>query len=360
MNATCDGMRTADPRLQQFIEAAKTNGASDEALAAILSREGWPVSQVYAALGDYWARVTGMPVPARTGHGESSRDAFLYLLAFSTLTTWVCAMGSLMFDLINHWLPDPVTTRNALAVRSSLTWQMASLAVAFPIFLVVMRRIVRETRAEPERLQSGVRKWLTWIALLLTAGGMIGDLIWFLDYFLTGELTLRFVLKCLVVFVMTAAIFAYYIASLRPVKTEEVPGAVSRDFLFGAGSSAAAVIVFCAALVVAGTPGSQRQLEADRHRVNDLRQIANAVFSYRAQNGSLPASLNDPLIRQRLGMNKASDPVTNAPYEYRPLGDMNYQLCARFSSASVGEASFWNHPAGHTCFDINATQAAPF
>lgn len=351
-------MITADPRLQQFIDAGKAKGASDESLAAILSREGWPDAQVYAALGDYWARVAGIPVPVRAGHGESSRDAFLYLLAFSTLTTWVCAMGSLLFDLINHWLPDPVTTVNAVLLRSSLTWQMASLLVAFPIFLLVMRRIVRETRAEPERLQSGVRRWLTWLALLLTAGGMITDLIWFLDYFLTGELTLRFVLKCLVVFIMTAAIFAYYVASLRPVKADEAPGPLSRDFLFGAGATAAALTVFCVALVVAGTPGTQRLAQADRRRVDDLRQIATTIFYYHTQTGSVPASLND--IRTRLGSNAARDPETNFPYEYRPLGDTKYQLCAGFSSASQSGPGFWNHPAGPDCFDLNAAQAAPF
>jgi uncharacterized protein DUF5671 len=54
---------------------------------------------------------------------------------------------------------------------------MASVAVAFPIFLIVTWAILQEAQQQPERLQSGVRKWLTYIALLLTAGGMISDLI---------------------------------------------------------------------------------------------------------------------------------------------------------------------------------------
>jgi len=353
-------MTTSDQQLQGFIEAAKAKGASDEGLAALLSRRGWPVSQVYAALGDYWARATGVEVPARVGRGESSRDAFLYLLAFATLTTWACAIGSLLFDLINHWLPDPVASGNAIALRSSLTWRMASLAVAFPIYVLVMRRIVRETRAEPERLESGVRKWLTWIALLLTAGSMIGDLIWFLDYFLTGELTLRFVLKSFVVFAITGAIFSYYTASLRAPKTSEVPPGVSRDFLFAAGASVAAIFVFCMALLVAGTPGIQRQIEADQRRVNDLRQIARALFQYRALHGAAPASLTEPLIRQSLGTQGTGDPATKAPYEYRLTGGTKYRLCADFSAASTDAASFWNHPAGRGCFDLDATQTAPF
>ena len=66
----------------------------------------------------------------------------------------------------------------------SLSNEMASIIVAFPIFLGVMRFIVREVEAHPEKLESGVRKWLTYIALLIAAETVIGDLITFLTYLL--------------------------------------------------------------------------------------------------------------------------------------------------------------------------------
>jgi hypothetical protein len=78
-----------------------------------------------------------------------------------------------------------------------------------------MSFILREVESSPERLQSGVRKWLTYIALLLTAGTMIGDLVVFLTTFLQGELTLRFVLKAIVVILIAGSIFWYYLGSLR-------------------------------------------------------------------------------------------------------------------------------------------------
>src|SRR5579862_6861848 len=195
--------------LQQFIDASKQKGASDEFLAAFLTRRGWPADDVYTALGDYWERATGVAVPERAGAGEGSRDAFLYLLAFSTLATWSTALGSMLFEFINHWIPDRVAMSSQYD-RVSVPWQMASIVVAFPIYLVVMRLIFREAMNNPERLRSGVRRWLTWIALLITAGSMICDLIWFLDYFLTGELTMRFVLKAAAVFILCGAIFTYY------------------------------------------------------------------------------------------------------------------------------------------------------
>jgi hypothetical protein len=124
-------------KLQEFIEASKSRGASDEFLATFLSRRGWPQDEVYAALGGYWERATGITVPERTASGESSGDAFLYLLSFSTLATWSGALGSMLFRFIERWFPDPVSHDYVYNVRNAVTWQMASVAVAFPIFVLI-------------------------------------------------------------------------------------------------------------------------------------------------------------------------------------------------------------------------------
>src|SRR5262245_45219456 len=121
----------------------------------------------------------------------------------------------MLFQFINYWFPDAVSRSYVYDLRSAITWQMASAAVAFPIYLWVMRMILREAVSHPERLESGVRKWLTYLALLGTAGTMICDLIWFLDYFLTGELSMRFVLKAATILLISGAVFAYYLGSLR-------------------------------------------------------------------------------------------------------------------------------------------------
>jgi uncharacterized membrane protein YidH (DUF202 family) len=144
-----------------------------------------------------------------------------------------------------------------------------------------------------------VRKWLTYIALLLTAGAMIGDLIWFFDYFLTGELTSRFVLKSLTVMVICGAIFVYYLGSLRWNRNTNVAHAKTRSVRFGIAAAAAVVVSFCIGLGVAGTPSEQRHIEADMRRVQDLRSIASAIHLWhkRAEMGKsspvLPASLGD-------------------------------------------------------------------
>lgn len=92
---------------------------------------------------------------------------------------------------------------------------MACIIVAFPVFLFVTRFTLRQLKSHPDKLESGVRKWLTYIALLIAAGIVIGDLITFLAYFLRGELTMRFVSKVFTVLVIAGGIFWYYLDSLR-------------------------------------------------------------------------------------------------------------------------------------------------
>ncbi len=355
-------------KLLEFIEASKSKGASDEFLASFLARRGWPQDDIYAALGSYWERTTGLPVPERTAGGESSRDAFLYLLAFSMLATWSGALGSMLFRFIDHWFPDPVVRDHVYNLRHAVTWQMASVVVAFPIFLLVIRTILREVQSRPERLQSGVRKWLTYIALLLTAGAMICDLIWFLNYFLTGELTARFLLKAATVMLICGAIFVYYLESLRWDRNTNFARVKRRSLKFGIGAAAVVVASFSIGLAVAGTPSAQRQVEADRRRVQDLQGIASAIYSWHKRSESdkaspsLPPSLAALASRGIIKASQAVDPESSAPYEYEVKSESGYELCANFSAAEETDrgrglaAQFWYHGKGRTCFTLDASR----
>ncbi|MDR3698447.1 MAG: DUF5671 domain-containing protein [Candidatus Sulfopaludibacter sp.] len=349
-------------KLLEFVEAAKSKGASDEFLASFLARQGWPRDDIHAALCKYWEVETGLAVPQCSGGGESSRDAFLYLLSFSTLATWTSALGSMLFQFIDRWIPDPVTTDQIYSVRTAVTWQMASIAVAFPIFLLVMRTILREARERPERLQSGVRKWLTYIALLLTAGAMICDLIWFLDYFLTGELTSRFVLKALTVMLLCGAVFVYYLGSLHWDRDTNITDATKRSATFGMGAAAVVVAAFSIGLGVAGTPAVQRGMQADHRRIQDLRAITWGVHAWYQRAGRsaepLPASLPE-LVAKGISQSQTADPQTGRQYEYRVKTGTGYELCAAFSGRQeedqVRQTQFWYHAKGRTCFTLDAS-----
>jgi hypothetical protein len=340
----------ASIELQPFIDAAKEQGAGDEFLASLLTRRGWPAGDVYNALGNWWERSTGVPVPGRSSAGENARDAFLYLLAFSTLAMWGGSLGSLLFALIDHWLPDAVTAQRYYDFRSTVTWQMAAILVALPVYLFVMRLILRETRLNPDRVESGVRKWLTYIALLLTASAVISDMVVFVDYFLKGEITVRFVLKCATVLAICGSIFWYYLGFLR---------GQARSWRYTALAVAGAGAAFCAGLLTAGSPPLQRQFAADNRRIQDLRSVAAVLASTPA----LPASL--ATLKESRPSLAVNDPVTRAPYEYTLKAGRQYELCATFSKASDSVArqhggEFWSHPQGRACFQVEAMKPVPW
>jgi Domain of unknown function (DUF5671) len=202
--------------LQEFLDAAKAKGASDESLVTLLRGRGWPEDDVYRAIADHYENHSGVRVPEYKRSG-SAKDAFLYLLSFSMLATWTIGLGSVMFTLVDRWIRDPLSPANSYYSGGyyQIADSLACILVAFPLYLLTTRYILREVRLHPEKLESPVRKWLTYIALLIAAGVVVGDLITFLTYFLRGELTGRFVAKTSVVLAIAGGVFWYYLGSLQ-------------------------------------------------------------------------------------------------------------------------------------------------
>jgi hypothetical protein len=200
--------------IQEFLDSARGQGATDEIIVGLLRGRGWPEEDVYRALADHFETRSGLLVPIYKRSG-SAKDAFLYLLSFSTLATWSIGLGSVVFTLIDRWIKDPLSQSNYYAGSYyQMADSLACIIVAFPIYLLTMRYITQELEIHPEKLESTVRKWLTYIALLIAAGIVVGDLITFLTYFLRGELTARFIAKVATALVIAGGIFWYYIGSL--------------------------------------------------------------------------------------------------------------------------------------------------
>lgn len=185
-----------DPKISEFVERARANGAPDQSIVGILAARGWPEKEVYEALAVHYERLTSLEIPRRGGGaGTAAKDAFFYLLIFSTLATWTIALGWLAFTFIDEWLPDTLFSGGYAQAYTmyNIAGAMASVLVSFPIYLIVQRTVIRDVARNPERLNSPVRKWLTYLALVCAAGVFIGDLITILTYLLRGEITSRFV-----------------------------------------------------------------------------------------------------------------------------------------------------------------------
>jgi hypothetical protein len=213
-------MAIATRDLELFVREALAAGQSRPAIEAALAQAGWPREQVDDALGAYADVAFPVPVPKPRPY-LSAREAFLYLVLFATLYISAYHLGSLLFDLLDRALPDPADARYGFVdPASSMRFSVASLLVAFPVFLFVARLLGRELARNPVKRLSAVRRWLTYITLFLAAGIVIGDLIAAVYNVLGGELTLRFALKVLVVGAIAGTVFAYYLVDLRHEERE--------------------------------------------------------------------------------------------------------------------------------------------
>lgn len=339
--------------LASFVDSAKKAGVADADLIGLLKQHGWSDKRAYAALSAYYVQRLGT-IPERGGAIESARDAFLYLLAFVTLAIWTVALVWLANALTDWALPSAIDDMNRSAgFRQNVAGQLASLIVAFPIFMSVSAAIVRETFRRPESIESAVRKWLTYIALVITAVIMLGDAMWFLTQFLLGELTLRFAIKAFTVFVVSGGVMWYYLGSVS--SDGRVRG---RDAYFGWASTAIVSLALVLGFSGIGGPPHNRSVSVDDQRIGNLETLADQInTAYSAAHKHLPQTLASIPMNDRTGL---YDPVSHRPYRYQPVSSNAYRLCATFDTiGGNGSNSFWEHPSGEHCFRIAADAPVP-
>ena len=336
----------ASDSLGEFIAAAKAKGLDDASLVALLKQNGWSERRIYAALSSFHEGEIGMPIPARGGRSENARDAFFYLLAFVTLGIWAVALVILANGLVDRLFPSALDSvyENAEYFRDSIAGELASLIIAFPIFLFVSYRIARETLARPESLESGVRKWLTYIALVITAMTLVGDGVWFLREFLVGDLTTRFVLKALALFAVSGGIFWYYLASMRAERAR----ALDRPFAIAASVAVLGCLIW--GFMGIGSPYYERALAFDLRRENDLMSLRSQIDEWYGKHKKLPLQISKEAT---------VDPETNKPYEYLRGAGSHYQLCTTFKTdrPATSPSDWTHHHAEHTCFPLDAAKS---
>lgn len=285
---------------------------------------------------------------------SGAKDFFINLGAIVALYTCIVSLINLLFVIINTAYPQINYGYNYLGSQS-ISWPVATLVIFFPIFILLMWLMEKGYRAEPERQNAGIHRWLTYITLFLSGLTMAIDLIMVLYYFLDGqELTTGFLLKILVVLVVAVCVFMYYISDVRGKLTRK-----SRMvWRIIAGVLVLGSIVW--GFAVLGSPATQRLYKYDEQKVNDLMSINNEVANYYSTKGKLPNSLTDISSQYYI---VAVDSQTEKPYEYAKTGNTTYDLCAEFNKESnVTDSQIkpvlygsitWTHSAGKYCFSQN-------
>jgi hypothetical protein len=205
--------------LREFVRESLGRGVSREKIRDALLSARWPADEVDRALAQFAEVDFPVPVPRRRPY-LSAQEAFLYLLAFVTLYISAVDVGALLFAFIEKHFPDPLERSTSRVFHEQIVVPLASVIVAFPLYLWLTGLLTRRVQRDPELRGSKIRKWLTYLTLFVAAGTIIGDLITLLTRLLEGELTPRFLLKVLTVLVIAGMVFVYYLTDLRPEEKE--------------------------------------------------------------------------------------------------------------------------------------------
>jgi Domain of unknown function (DUF5671) len=205
-------------QLETFVGEALQRGSTKADIAKVLEGAGWTTDQITSALDTYSDAPFPVPVP-KPRPSLSAREAFLYLLMFSTLYYGAWNLGSLLFIFINRAFPDPSDAKY-VSYWDDQRWSTAAIIIAFPVFLFVARYIGEEIKRHPLKRLSPVRRWLTYMTLFFSSATLLGDTTTLIYNLLGGDLTIRFVLKVVVVAAIAGTAFAYYLLDLRTEERE--------------------------------------------------------------------------------------------------------------------------------------------
>jgi hypothetical protein len=317
----------------------------------------------------------------------SPRYFFLSLGVLVTLVTTVTSFLNLAFETLDFKFPDALNSVYQYGY-SSFNYEGARMAIAtliifFPIFLVLVRYWRKTAEETLGRVDAGIRKWMIYLVLFLSAVAVAVDLVTLVKYFVSGEITTRFILKVAVTLVVALYVGMFFIFELKGKKK-------FWGFPMGTTSAIKSSVLVLALIIwsffVIGTPGQQRAWRLDDRRVQDLQSMQSQVINYWQQKEALPEKVSDlsnPLSYYSLPVDPEFE--KGKTYEYKKTSDLSFELCAIFSAdmpkgwvenkgggmvpyptmmegrdtsvsypypgPGYGANDSWDHKVGRTCFE---------
>lgn len=366
-------------KISTYVTEKVRAGASKSDIHEQLASVGWSedeINNIYAQA----LVALGVPVPEKGSYGISVKktstvETVLNLFSFILLGIITTAIGTLYFNIIEYFFPDPLSMQYYYyyeGANNAIHYAMAGLIIGFPILVMVLRMWFKKFREEENKVEANLTKWVTYLVLLVSAVVIVGDLITVLYTFLQGEISIRFFFKGLTVLAIAGSIFGFYFLERKRVQYKtEIPRKTFQ--IFGWSLFSVIVVGIILGFIVAGSPNTERMRTFDSRRSNDLSELASCVSTFTSQFERLPKDISEleKTSYTSYCANKR-DPETNVVYEYRLITPLvknasvymgEFELCAVFSlssSATNGAtkpvyidnsgSKWYTHTAGRTCF----------
>ena len=215
-------------QLNIFIKEARAKGKSDIEIRDILVKAGWQGNIVVAALN---SNIDGLAVPLPTSsptdttttNSTNTWDAFEHILLFISLYFIATSIALILHYFVDKYVPG-ISTNGYDSNSSSyyVDWQLtlfrgylASLIVSLPLFSFFYLDIKKRSISNSIIKTLSARKTLTYITLVGAFVIMIGSIIGAVFNFLSGNVSINFVLHLLVTMSIGGIIFIHYLNQVK-------------------------------------------------------------------------------------------------------------------------------------------------
>jgi hypothetical protein len=221
---------------------------------------------------------------------------------------------------------------------------LAALLVFTPSYLWAMNKLAKDP--------AGQIPWLSHLTMFVAGITFLVDLMVVFYNFFGGELTTRFGIKSLSVLLVAAGVFYFYrgwikgFVGFKPIQ------------IFTWVFTSLSLVVLVMGFFAGGAPWTVRTREMDVRRTQDLMTVQNYVLSFWQRENKLPSILPVDFVPK--------DPETMKVYEYKPVGDLKFEICAEFKLPAEGNNNrdYYSYPnptekgwytfphqAGRVCFE---------
>lgn len=297
---------------------------------------------------------------------------FWYLRVFFAMGLCALATGTIWYQFINKHHPLQITPHggvNRPFDSFAVIWGIATIAILAPILFFFGSSLRRAIRRDEVELNRGVRQWLSYIFLLLVVTVMLSDLVTAVIYLLNGDYSVRFFLKVIVIFAIAGWLFAYL---WQDITSKDALAGSRLPRTMGLVSALVMLLSIGAGFTLIDTPMLARAKAFDNRRVSGIQELQFGVQNHHRRFGKLPESLE--ALRDADGMvrkHALADPQSGVPYEYRVIDDLNYEICAVFTTdnrdTEESEYGYYDvrgpygtrylHGAERTCFTQNVRES---
>ncbi|MDP4007900.1 MAG: DUF5671 domain-containing protein [Candidatus Peregrinibacteria bacterium] len=286
------------------------------------------------------------------------KDVFLRLFNILVFYMLVTSFITLCIQYVNVGFPDALNYYFD-SIAGTVRFASAMLIIVTPAYLLSSSALEKDMRKTPAKHNLGLVKWLVYLTLFVAAVTIVIDLITFVYNFLSGELTIQFFLKIMIVLIVAVAVFAYFLWDLQRTNLKSHTPKILAWSLLG--------VVFLSVIAgffIIGTPFEQRARRFDSQRLENLQMLQGEIVNFWTQKDILPEDLS-ALQNSISGFIAPQDPETNADYEYTIKTPLIFELCATFMTVSDGSGARtqrmsypydmyqqnWAHKAERTCFE---------